>query len=300
MKVLIADDDPVSRRVLEAALIKLGYEVTACRDGAAAWKALQETDAPKLAILDWLMPPPDGLEICRRIRCLANEKSTYVILLTANADMGSLVAGLDSGADDYITKPFDARELRARLRTGQRIVALQETLRVEATHDALTGAWNRKGIFDLLERELHRAERTGSSVGVILGDLDHFKRVNDTYGHLAGDDVLRETVRRITALLRHPDALGRFGGEEFLVVLPDCAAGMAMKVAQRIRRAIAGRHAETTAGLISFTISLGTAATGTVATPDPAALLQVADRALYRAKRKGRNRVGNTNEKSVT
>jgi diguanylate cyclase (GGDEF)-like protein len=195
-----------------------------------------------------------------------------------------------------VTKPFDAQELRVRLRAGERICALQvelvaarESLRYEATHDHLTGAWNRAAILDALERERARAARANTALAVAMVDFDHFKRVNDVYGHLAGDAVLRDGVARITASLRARDFVGRYGGEEFLVVMPDCDGAAAMSVCERVRAAVAGEPIALGALRIPATVSIGAAAwTGS---HDPSELVDRADAALYRAKHGGRDRV---------
>src|SRR6202049_760558 len=197
MKILIADDDPVSSRLLDRLLVKWGYEVIAAHDGAEAWEVLKAENAPRVALLDWIMPGLDGVEICRRARARSSQPYVYIMLLTANDKVGNLVEGLESGADDYLTKPFHPQELRARLRVGLRMLDLEgrlvearESLRFKASHDSLTTIWNRGAIIEMLERELSRARRDGSSGGILLADFDHFKRVNDTRGHLVGDEVL--------------------------------------------------------------------------------------------------------------
>ena len=291
MRILIADDDEVSRCKLEALLSKWGYEVISVEDGMSAWEALQQEDAPRLTILDWMMPGMDGSEICRQLRQSRKGAYVYVLLLTSKVGKEDIVAGMEAGADDYLSKPFDAQELKVRLRAGKRIVDLEEALRVQATHDALTGAWNHGAIIDMLQRELARAEREGTSTGAVLVDLDNFKRVNDTYGHLTGDAVLREAAQRMTRELRRSDVLGRYGGEEFLVVLPGCEAPDAQGLAERLRRCIACDPVATSMGKVSFTISLGVTTTGKGERMGVAAVLQRADEALYQAKREGRNRV---------
>jgi len=291
MKVLIADDDEVSRCKLEALLSKWGYEVISVENGTLAWEALQQEDAPRLTILDWMMPGLDGSEICRQLRHSSKGTYVYVLLLTSRVGKEDIVAGMEAGADDYLSKPFDAQELKVRLRAGKRIIDLEEALRVQATHDALTGAWNHGAIIDMLQRELVRAEREGTSTGTILVDLDYFKRVNDTYGHLIGDAVLQDAAQRMTRVLRRSDSLGRYGGEEFLVVLPGCDATDAQALAERLRQCIACAPAATSMGEVSVTISLGVTTTGKGETIEVAAILQRADEALYRAKREGRNRV---------
>ena len=296
MRVLIAEDDPVSRRVLQAHLTKWNYEVVVTRDGQEAWDALQAADCPNLAILDWMMPSMDGVEVVRQLRAKATSSYVYVLLLTAKGQKEDIVAGLEAGADDYLTKPFDAQELQARLRTGRRILDLQsellaahEALRNEATHDHLTGVWNRSGILDLLQRECARAARTKSAVSVIMADIDHFKAVNDTYGHMAGDDVLREVASRMLSSVRAYDSIGRYGGEEFVIVLPDCCASSGVQQAERLRAGVAARPVETSGVEIPLTLSLGVAATAEGHLEDYQALLRIADAALYRAKEAGRN-----------
>ncbi len=303
MKVLIAEDDPVSRRVAEAFFRKWGYEVVLAQDGDEAWKALEREDAPRLAVLDWMMPGLAGTDICKRVRAREGRTYVYILLLTAKAQKRDLLEGMDAGADDYLAKPFDANELRARLRVGQRILELQdeliaarEALRFRATHDLLTGLGNRGEVLDVLRRELLRGLRGGTPVGVILGDLDHFKHINDTYGHQAGDEVLRAAARRMANAVRAYDTVGRYGGEEFLVVVPASDAMGTLSQAERIRSCIEAQPVETPVGPVSVTISLGVAASSgeLLSEPDPAsepaALLAAADAALYRAKELGRNR----------
>jgi diguanylate cyclase (GGDEF)-like protein len=298
VKILIADDEPVSRRMLQGLLTKWGYEVVAATDGKVAWERLNSPDAPRIALLDWMMPERNGVDVCRDLRLQRPEPYTYILLLTAKDAKESVVEGLESGADDYLTKPFHPQELKARLRVGIRLLELEDTLvqareamRFKATHDALTGVWNRGTILETLERETLRSRRESTSLGVIIGDLDHFKLVNDTYGHLIGDRVLRETVARMQACVRSYDAIGRFGGEEFLILLPGCDSTAAAERTDQIRAAIAQPPMETDSGPLKITMSLGGVATGNWPDETPNQLLQMADAALYRAKEAGRNRV---------
>jgi len=298
MKVLIADDEPVSRRLLELSLSRWGYHAIVASDGLEVARILQQPDAPRLLILDWLMPGLDGVQLCRQIRDSQSESYTYVLLLTSKRAKDDIVEGLESGADDYLTKPFDPHELKVRLRTGRRILHLmeqlvtaREALREMALHDPLTGLWNRAAAADMLDNELLRARREGTSLGVVMFDLDHFKAVNDTYGHPAGDEVLRETARTVRSVIRSYDFAARFGGEEFLIVLPGCDEVTAASHAERLRKAISRVVVKMPQGEIQFTASFGVAVTTRDADTDASSLIQSADGALYRAKRGGRNRV---------
>jgi diguanylate cyclase (GGDEF)-like protein len=208
-----------------------------------------------------------------------------------------MMAGLAAEADDFLTKPFDTVELSARIKSGTRVldlqaslVAAQEALRHEATHDRLTGLGNRGTILDTLTREIQRSQPASSELGVAVVDIDHFKRVNDTYGHAAGDRVLRETAGRMTGVLRQVDAIGRYGGEEFLVVLPDCAEQSLRRIGERIRTAVCGSPMCIGDAEIEVSVSVGMA-WRSIETATAAALIQTADRALYNAKLGGRNRV---------
>jgi two-component system cell cycle response regulator len=299
MKILIAEDDALSRRLLETKLGKWGYEVVATRDGKEALEVLLAEDAPQLAILDWMMPELNGVDVCRAVRASSRESYTYLILLTSLAREEDLVAGMEAGADDYIAKPFKSSELKMRLRAGRRIIDLQteliearEVQRVKASHDSLTGLWNHEEILQLLGRELSRdAREGGQTTGAIMADLDHFKQVNDTFGHMAGDVVLRAAAQRMLERLRPYDALGRYGGEEFLVVVSGCDRHSITALAERLRAGVAGTSVDTSEGKIPITMSLGVAVDDAGGAANASALVHQADQALYRAKEKGRNRV---------
>ena len=297
MRVLIAEDDPVSRRALEAILLKWGYEVVTCSDGSEAWQVLQSPESPQLAILDWMMPGMDGAQICREVRRRQKVPYVYLVMLTARSQREDVLVGLEAGADDYLIKPFDSLELKGRLRSGKRILDLQaelisaqESLRFQATHDPLTGLWNRSGILSILDRELARAGRVGSHLSVIMADLDHFKNINDTLGHLAGDRVLQETAGRMRNSLRSYDEIGRYGGEEFLIVAPGSTCADAAKLGERLCATI--RENPVVTGVdraIDVFASMGVAGHTPSLETDADRLLRVADVALYRAKQQGRN-----------
>jgi two-component system cell cycle response regulator len=298
--VLIAEDDPIFRHLLQNWLQRWDYRVVAVDNGLDAWTALQKPDAPQMAILDWMMPGMDGIDICRKLRSRERGLYKYVLLLTSKDDKNDVVAGLESGADDYLTKPFDVDELRARVRAGKRILDLQralvdaqKALQFEAAHDRLTNLWNRGAIMDLLQKEMHRRERSHGPLGVIMADLDHFKNINDSYGHLVGDSVLQEAARRLAGAVRGYDSVGRYGGEEFLVVLPGCNASDLISSAERLRHSIADQPIATTAGPLCVTLSIGLAAVDTSSQDLPSCetLVRAADTALYTAKAQGRNQV---------
>jgi len=296
-RILIAEDDPVSRRVLQTFLVRWGYEVVVAEDGNQALAILERQDFPRLAVLDWMMPGLEGTQVCERIRKEPNRAYVYILLLTARTQKADILKGLESGADDFLSKPFDAQELRARLHVGQRILNLQnhliearEELLFRATHDLLTGLANRGVILEAFDRERARQSREGGTFGIVLADLDHFKYVNDQHGHLVGDAVLQEMARRIHAAVRPYDVVGRYGGEEFLIVVPSSDAPGTMSLAERIRKSVAERPVRTEAGEIHMTISLGVAVTDPSIPLNVQQLLQIADDALYRAKDRGRNR----------
>ena len=300
MRILIADDSIVSRHLLDATLRRWGYEVVIACDGNEAWEILQSPEAPRIAILDWVMPGITGPEVCRRVRANTKEKDiyTYILLLTSKSQREDLIEGMESGADDYLTKPFDQHELKVRLRPGTRIVQLQEELisaredlRDQATKDFLTRIWNRSSILDILDRELERSRRDKQPLGVILADLDHFKSVNDNYGHFGGDAVLREFVRRMAGSMRPYDSIGRYGGEEFLVVLPGCDDAATRKQAERMRAAMADESMAFNEESRTVTCSFGATSAMPQVEVTAESLIRLADDALYGAKRAGRNRV---------
>lgn len=292
MKVLIADDDPNQRRLLLIHLSRAGHEVVEAADGRAAWEALQREHI-RLVITDWTMPEIDGVELIRRIRTASFPSYTYVLLLTALGDKHDVVIGLDAGADDYLTKPFNAGELRSRVAIGERILNLETRLRDMATRDSLTGLFNRQAFDTRLADELRRARRYQRPLSLILADLDHFKNYNDTNGHVRGDQLLNELAGVFLAAVRATDFVARYGGEEFVILLPEANRANAAEVAQRVRAMVADYPfpcRETQPGG-SVTLSLGVASY-LEDVPEEGNLVDYADQALYRAKKAGRNQVG--------
>ncbi len=296
MRVLIADDSDVSRKLLSRLLEQWGYEPVGCADGEEAWQILSGPDAPKLAILDWVMPRIDGIEVCRRLRETEVGRQVFVYLLTARSKPEDILAGLEAGANDYIIKPFNQAELRVRLRNGRQLVELhdelisaREALRTQAMVDPLTEVWNRRAFMDLAAKALSRAGRIGAPTSALMIDIDHFKRVNDEHGHAAGDVTIRAVADRVKDVLRTGDHLARYGGEEFVVLLPDCRAPGAYAVAERVRRAVQRAPVTFDGGALEVTISVG-AATGPESRESLEELVSRADGALYAAKNAGRNR----------
>ncbi|HDP95129.1 MAG TPA: diguanylate cyclase [Candidatus Aminicenantes bacterium] len=296
INLLIADDDNVSRIMVEKSARSQGFNVFIATDGDAAMNIIRGENI-HIAILDWMMPRVSGIELCRHMRRQNASEYQYIILCTARNQSEDIVEGLNAGADDYITKPYKIRELEARLRIGKRIIDLQhklirtqEKLKRMAIHDSLTSLLNHGEISRILEEQWLQTRREKRPLGVILLDIDHFKTVNDRYGHQAGDAVLVEISRRLKECMRPYDKVGRYGGEEFLALLPNCDHANTARIAERIRRRISATPVTAFEHEHHITISLG----GTVVEADettPAEkILHRSDMALYRAKANGRDR----------
>ena len=295
MRVLIAEDDLTSRILLTKVLQKWGYDVIVTLNGAEAWEILQTADSPRIAILDWMMPEMDGIEVCRRVRALDTRQPPYLILLTALGEKDDMMTGFEAGADDYVGKPYDPAELRARVEVGRRLVELNDELieaqlrlEVQAHTDALTGLPNRRAIVETLEEELQRSAREGTSLAVGMLDIDHFKQVNDECGHAAGDVVLCGLARRMESVLRPYDTVGRFGGEEFLIVAPGVSRSELGELLERLRQVASEAPLNAGERELVVTVSLG----GAVYVGESMdALIARADDALYEAKARGRDLV---------
>jgi two-component system, cell cycle response regulator len=311
MQVLVVEDSAVYRKLISDHLHAWDFSVIFAEDGAQASAVLDRVDSPKLVLLDWVLPDIEGTELCQRIREAGSSRPyVYVILLTSKEGRQNMLEALEAGADDYLVKPFDELELKARLMVGKRILDLQdelvqarEAMRHAATHDSLTELLNRGEILAMLQRELERARRDRKPLSVILADIDHFKQVNDTLGHLFGDQALQEVARRLRSSLRVYDGIGRYGGEEFLLVLPGCDLPNAMTRGNELRELVAGTPVAALNTEKKITVSMGVAVSECVGKEEAEALLSCADAGLYAAKGNGRNRIehfANTLKKKST
>ncbi len=295
-KILIAEDDLITARILEKHLRGWGYSVFLEQDGEAAWSTLDKENI-QIAILDWMMPKLNGLELCRKIRVHKSEPYTYLILLTARAATEDIVKGLNAGADDYITKPVEPAELQARLSTGNRIIELenrnrrlQQKLEKMAREDSLTGFLNKRHIHERLEEELSRGLRDQMPVGAVLLDIDRFKHINDTYGHHIGDQVILEIATRIRHSIRRHDQVGRYGGDEILVLLWNANSDSLRAISQRLCICVSRQPIATDAGPLEVSVSVGGASSQDHWNISAKSLIKLSDQALYNAKNSGRNR----------
>ena len=287
-KVLVVDDDPAMRRILTKVLEAAGHEVTCAGDGSEALEMLQQ-DPPHFVITDWDMPVLNGAEFCRMVRMEELPHYVYIVMLTGS-HTNRLVEGLSSGADDFVTKPVKSQELLARMQAGTRVLELEEKLSLLASHDPLTELVNRRTFFTTLDMEWRRSRRTGLALSCVMIDVDLFKKVNDTHGHMVGDAVLRTISSVLKKCCRDTDCVGRYGGEEFAVMLPDTDEHGAMLWAERCRLAVAEASVLVDQTSVHVTVSMGVAQRNdNFATPEK--LLDAADQALLEAKRLGRNRV---------
>jgi len=299
MKLLVADDSNVSRSMLSAITKSWGYEVILAEDGEQAWKIMQENDAPQLLLLDWEMPKMNGIEVCERVIAKNPETPPYIVLLTSRSSSEDIVEGLSKGANDYLSKPFDTAELQVRLQVGKRMVEMQDKLndtlnelKELASHDSLTGLLNRRAIMEGLPKEIQRMKRQEQVLCIGMYDIDHFKQINDTHGHLVGDEVLKEVTKRMTSTLREIDLLGRYGGEEVLVITPVDSNNNGIMLYQRICDAVSAQEIKIKDLSISVTISGGmTAYSADNNDQTITELIARADEALYQAKDNGRNQV---------
>jgi diguanylate cyclase (GGDEF)-like protein len=305
MKILVAEDDPVTRRILEATLLRWGHEVLITADGTEAWEVLRRKDSPPLAILDWMMPGMNGLEICQKIREQGAATPVYIILLTAKSSKENIVQGLEAGANDYLIKPFDLNELRVRVQVGSRMVELQTNLservreleqavrereRAEAAlrnlslTDELTGLYNRRGFFTFAEHYLNRARRTGEASVMLYADMDGLKQINDTLGHGEGSLALKKVADILRETFRASDIIARIGGDEFSVLATDVPAQEVNTIQARLQENVArynalGNHT------YSISLSLGAVCVDPSSQASIEEMIAKADTAMYEHKR---------------
>jgi len=295
--VLVVDDSPVARKLVEHALPEDQYEIISAKTGEEALQLFAER-RPGLVITDWLMPDITGLEVCERIRADFRDSFTYIILLTGVSEKEKIVKGLQSGADEFLTKPFDAAELRARIGVGRRIVELHRELEAKnllleqlSLTDSMTGLPNRRAIEEWAKRQLSGAARHDFPLWVIMADLDKFKSVNDTYGHEAGDVVLKGFAETLKSHSRQCDICGRMGGDEFLIIITFAEAAGARLAIERIREQVEAKKFDFGGNSVGVTASFGIAGYHHGQETNFERLMVRADAALYSAKRKGGNRV---------
>lgn len=299
MRILVGDEDPYSRRVLVDLLNNWGYEGVPVSDGKEAWLWIQRQEEAFVAILSQRLTTMDGFELCQKIHQRTEGPRVFVFILLEPDRRGELTRTVDSGAEDFLVKPVSPHELRLRLRTAKEILDLQTTLREQATRDPLTRAWNRSTILELLKQEIARAGRQESKTCVIICDVDHIRRINESYGHFAGDTVLCEVHRRMRPVIRVYDSIGRFGGGEFLIIIPGCGTGTGSQQAKRLRKQVTEKPVVTPRREIIATCSYGVAGTDVSGQVDVDTLLRAADMALQRAKEKGGNCVETATAKDV-
>jgi len=297
LQVIIADDDRLSRRVLEDRCREWGFEVLTAVDGNQAWELFTEQDAPRIFLLDWVMPGINGIDLCAKIRNSSQTSYSYIVILTAHNNADNVIQGLEAGADDYISKPFNNNELRCRLNIGKRILELEDNILRMANIDYLTGLYNRRYFFQRMECELSRCRRENRPMGVLLLDIDNFKVVNDTYGHAAGDHVLTRLAGVLHRCCRDYDLVGRFGGEEFIICLPGANQEETFSIAERTRKQIAEESFNCTDATFTITVSIGCVSAYNSERQD---LIVAADEGLYQAKRNGKNQAVVVNLPALT
>ncbi|GAA0858404.1 diguanylate cyclase [Aliiglaciecola litoralis] len=290
MKVIVAEDDPVTQLLISETLKRWDYHVLVAKNGLEVLALLAEHGDVQLFLLDWQMPELDGIELCKKLKTSRGTSCCYIIMLTSKKATENIVQALDSGADDFISKPFSPEELKVRLKVGCRIIETENSLLHQAHHDGLTNTLNHRAIVDVLSQLWSRSVRDKSSLAVLMLDIDYFKRINDSYGHQVGDYALKHFCKLVKQELRPYDSLGRYGGEEFAVCLPSTEADEAMIVAQRIRTCVESHPVEYDGLNFTMTVSIGVSVFSENQQSYKELLLD-ADRAVYDAKSKGRNAV---------
>ena len=298
--ILLAEDNPVSRKVLKDLLLKAGYEVAAVENGRKALELLNKKIFP-IVLTDLMMPVMDGFELCRAIRKNFTDDYVFIIILTVKYSKDDIVLGLEAGADDFLSKPINHPELVARIQSGIRILELERSLKkankeieILSLTDPLTEVNNRRYLNKTFPLEIKRARRYKNPLSVLICDIDHFKRVNDTYGHPVGDQVLKEVAKCIGESIRDVDWIVRYGGEEFIIVAPETGIDGALAMAERLLKAISHRSIRIREHTIHITVSFGITGFAAGTADDKISfegIIEKADKYLYTAKQEGRNRI---------
>lgn len=303
--ILIAEDNPVSRKLLEKGLLKAGFEVVSVENGKEAFQILKNKFFP-IVITDWKMPEMDGLELCKAVRSYNFPGYVFIILVTAKDTKDDIITGLEAGADDYLVKPINQAELIARLKAGKRILRLERSLKeanekitILSVTDPLTGIYNRSYLSERLPQEIARSVRYGHPLSLLMCDIDRFKRINDTFGHLVGDKILKDFVDCLNGSIRKGiDWMVRYGGEEFLIILPETNVKGGCLGAERLRKVVSENVIKIDGENIQITASFGVSGFDPSECDDkmsPESLIAESDKYLYQAKEDGRNRVRGPN-----
>lgn len=295
MKVFITDTDSASAAYLQGTIHGWGHDVELAPDMPAVWSAMHRSDDPAIAIIDCTAPGLEGLDAFRNIRATIKNRNVYLILLASRTDPDFLAEAIEAGANNYITRATGHADLRICIDNARRLLELEEALTVRSSRDTLTGLYNRDAIVDHLKKEMLRCQRERTPLSIILTDLDGLQEINDRNGHLVGDTVLQEVSRRLGAVLRSYDHIGRYGGDELVMILPKCNTAGAQEVAERARMAVAAYPIQSASGELLATITSVTATVSGKKDVAPQTLLQIAETAMHRAKEEGRNHVGLAN-----
>lgn len=288
MKVIVAEDDAVTLMLIKEKLSGWGYTVVTASNGLEVLELLEQHNDAMLFLIDWQMPELDGIDLCIKLKNKRSLEISYVIILTSKSKTDNIVTALESGADDFIAKPFSPDELRVRLKVGQRVIESESKLLHQAKHDPLTNVLNHRAIIDDLSNLWARSKRDQSNLSVLMMDIDYFKKINDNYGHQAGDYALKQFCKLVKSEVRPYDQFGRYGGEEFTVCLPASDAKQAVAIAERIRKRVENTLVEYDGMCFSMTVSIGIS-TFSESQQSYKEMLLGADKAAYKAKKKGRN-----------
>lgn len=291
MRAVIGCDEPVTAREVEQAFLDAGVEVLRVAEGRDVLDSLRHMESVDIAVVDWFLPGLDGAAVVERLRADERFKELFIAMLVSESDTGVLRRARKLGVDDLLDKPVNPDLLSLRVDLWKRLCALRRVADTGASHDVVTGLYSHGLILEAAQHELDRAAREATPCSVVLTDIDHLRQINENYGHQMGDKVLSEAARRLRIALRSYDLSGRYGGEEFLTVLPRCGRANALEVGERVRKAVMAEPFEIDRLKLDVTVSLGVATTMGDEHVPARSMIRAADHALYKAKREGRNRV---------